>query len=55
MVPIDTIFNDTLQILRDPAWTGVGVIVSATLSLYAIVHTNRSVTPRGNSPILKKF
>jgi hypothetical protein len=36
MAPVDTIIQDINQILSSPAWTGVGVIISSTLSYIAL-------------------
>ena len=35
MAPIDIIIQETLPILSNPAWSGIGVIVSSALSLVA--------------------
>jgi hypothetical protein len=44
MVPIDTIIQDMLQVLRDPAWQGAGVIVSSALSLLALHYARQPHT-----------
>lgn len=44
MVPINTIIQDTLQVLRDSAWQGAGVIVSSTLSLVALHYARQPHT-----------
>ena len=54
MVPVDTIVQNALLILRDPAWQAVGIIASSTLSLFAIFHTQSSETIIVSTPILKK-
>jgi len=50
MVPIDTIIQETLLVLRDPAWQGAGVMVSSALSLFAIHYSRQfplKKIPRG--------
>lgn len=44
MVPIDAIIQETLLVLRDPAWQGVGVIMSSALALCAL-HCSRHSSP----------
>jgi hypothetical protein len=44
MVPIDTIIQNTLLVLRDPAWQGAGVIVSSALSFIALHHARQPHT-----------
>ena len=46
MVPIDTIIQDALQFLRDPAWQGAGVTVSSALSLIALRQARQPYSSR---------
>ena len=52
MAPIDIILQETLQILRDPAWQGVGVVVSSALSAIAFYKSGKT---RITSPKYKKM
>jgi hypothetical protein len=42
MAPIDTILQGTLQVLSSPAWAGIGVVVSATLSAIAFYKSGKT-------------
>ena len=50
MVSIDTI----LQVLSNPAWTGVGVIVSSCLSVVALHRARQPHTQQISSLVSKK-
>lgn len=52
MVLINTIIQNMLQILRDPAWQGIGVIIASILSLIAIFISAKSLA--SSSPDDKK-
>lgn len=53
MIPPGTILQGVLQVLSNPAWTGIGVLASSILSYIALrnsrqPHTNHQPHPQKN-------
>lgn len=44
MAPIDTIIQNTLQVLSSSAWTGIGVIISSILAVIALYKSGKPHT-----------
>jgi len=55
MTPIETIIHDTLQVLRDPAWQGIGVIVSTSIALIMLCKSGQNPPSARPRPLLKKI
>ena len=55
MAPIDTFIQDTIQILRDPAWQGTGVIMSSILSIIALHYARQPHIPHPPRLAFKKI
>ena len=54
MTPVGSLTQSILEILRDPGWTGVGVLTSSILSMTAIFISLKSQTsPRTPTTLLK--
>ena len=44
MAPFDTIIKDAIQVLSNPAWTGIGVLTSSVLSYMALRNSRQPHT-----------
>ena len=44
MAPFDTIIKDAIQVLSNPAWTGIGVLTSSVLSYMALRNSRQTHT-----------
>ncbi len=55
MIPPGTILQDAIQVLGNPAWVGIGVIVSSTIAIIALCKANKSQSPSlSQDQLLKK-
>lgn len=55
MIQIDTIIQNAIQMLGNPAWVGIGVIVSSTIAIIALCKASESHPPAVPNLALKKI
>jgi hypothetical protein len=55
MIPINILVQDAIQVLSNPAWAGIGVIVSTTLGIIALHKASEPQSPSLPRLALKKI